>query len=216
MTFDYIIKKYNITVGNQHIIDIPNMGRIELAGLFAELGFNLGAEIGVEKGRYSEVLCMANPDLHLYSIDPWNDTAYEQGIPDGNASFVSAHEITKKRLAPYKNCHIVRKTSSAALNDFDDNSLDFVYIDANHDFPNFIFDLHNWIKKVKEGGIVSGHDYQVMSYSKFNHVKRALDAYARSYRMIPFFIIGDFEVREGELRDKWRSWMWVKKEGGMR
>ncbi len=215
-TYNHIIKKYNITVGNQHIINIPNMGRIELAALFAELGFNKGAEIGVEKGRYSEVLCMANPNLHLYSIDPWIDTAYEQGIPDGQASFSSAYEITQRRLAPYPNCHIVRKTSAEALDDFDDNSLDFVYIDANHDFPNFVFDLHNWIKKVKEGGIVSGHDYQVMSYSKFNHVKRALDAYTRSYRMIPFFVVGSFDVKEGEIRDKWRSWFWVKKEGGLR
>ena len=215
-TFQYIIDKYKITVGKQHIIDIPDMGRIELAGLFAELGFNLGAEIGVEKGRYSEVLCMANPNLHLHSIDPWINTAYEQGIPDGQASFSTAFEITKRRLAPYPNCHIVRKTSSDALDDFEDNSLDFVYIDANHDFPNFTFDLHNWLKKIKEGGIMSGHDYQVMSYKRFNHVKRALDAYTRSYRMIPFFVVGDFEVKPGLIRDKWRSWFWVKKEGGLR
>ena len=209
-TYKYITDKYKIDVGKQHIIDIPNMGRIELAGLFMELDFNKGAEIGVEKGRYSEVLCMANPNLHLYSIDPWIKSAYEQGIPDGEASFISAYEKTQRRLAPYPNCHIVRKTSAEALSDFEDNSLDFVYIDANHDFPNFIFDLHNWLKKVRPGGIMSGHDYQVMSYNKFNHVKRALDAYARSYRMIPLFVVGSFEVNPGELRDKWRSWFWVK------
>lgn len=209
-TFDYIINKYNITVGNQYIVDIPNIGRNDLAQLFAELGFNKGAEIGVEKGRYSEVLCQANPNLHLYSIDPWIDTAYEQGIPDGQASFTSAYAQTQRRLAPYKNCHIVRKTSGEALKDFEDNSLDFVYIDANHDFPNFIFDLHYWIKKVKPGGIISGHDYAVFSYRRFNHVKRALDAYARSYRMIPFFIVGSMEIKPGEIRDRYRSWFWVK------
>lgn len=209
-TFKYIVDKYKLDIGSQYIVDIPNIGRNDLAKLFAELGFNKGAEIGVEKGRYSEVLCQANPNLDLYSIDPWVEEAYEQGIPDGQASFISAYAQTQKRLAPYPKCHIVRKYSAEALKDFEDNSLDFVYIDANHDFPNFVFDLHNWIKKVRPGGIISGHDYAVFSYKRFNHVKRALDAYARSYRMIPLFIVGRFEIVPGEIRDKWRSWFWVK------
>ena len=211
-TFDYIIDKYKINVGRQHIVDIPNMGRIELAGLFKELDFNLGAEIGVDKGEYSEVLCKANPELHLYSVDPFTIDAYEKNnleVSGTNETHNYNFETSIKRLSPY-NCTIIRKTSAEALSDFEDNSLDFVYIDANHDFPNFVFDLHNWIKKVRPGGIVSGHDYQIMPYHKFNHVKRVLDAYARSYKMIPFFVVGSFEVNPGEIRDRWRSWFWVK------
>jgi hypothetical protein len=97
-----------------------------------------------------------------------------------------------------------------ALKLFPDNSLDFVYIDGNHDFLNIIQDIDGWKKKVRPGGILSGHDYANFSFKKHNHVKRALDAYARSYRMIPFFIAGDYEVRDGEKRDKYRSWFWVK------
>jgi predicted O-methyltransferase YrrM len=100
--------------------------------------------------------------------------------------------------------------SSEALKDFEDESLDFVYIDANHDFPNFTFDIHNWLKKIKKGGIMSGHDFAYFSYRKFNHVKRALIAYARCYRMIPIFVCGTTTVGTRLKRDHFRSWFWVK------
>jgi hypothetical protein len=209
---EYILNKYKINIDRQYIVDIPNMGRNDLATLFKELGFTKGAEIGVELGIYSEVLCKANPELKLYCVDPWSTFAYEPGI-DGidleQQKYDKRYEETVKRLAPY-NATIIRKPSLNALVDFEDNSLDFVYIDANHDFPNFINDLHQWSKKVRPGGIVAGHDYALFSYKKHNHVKRALDAYARCYRMIPLFIIGRFEQIKGETRDRYRSWMWVK------
>ena len=210
-TLKYILKKYNIIVGSQYVVNIPDVGRDNLAELFKELDFNRGVELGVDRGEYSEVLCKANPSLHLFSVDPWASFAYEPNtyVNEEQSYFDKNYNETKERLAPH-NCTLVKKTSAKALKDFEDNSLDFVYIDANHDFPNFVFDLHNWLKKIKPGGIISGHDYAVFSYSKFNHVKRALDAYARCYRMIPLFIVGAMEYKEGTIRDKYRSWFWVK------
>jgi len=207
-TLNYIFKKFNIIVGKQYYIDIPQMvGSVDLAKLLAELKLNKGAEVGVDRGEYSEILCKANPNLHLYSIDPWVDSVYEDGIPDKSADFESYYQETVKRLAPY-NCTIVRKTSMEALKDFKDNSLDFVYIDANHDFLNFTMDLHHWLKKVRPGGIIAGHDFAYFSYRKFNHVKRALLAYARSYRMIPLFAV--MHNPHGIKRDRFRSWFYVK------
>ena len=55
-TLDYILKKYNITVGKNYFIDIPEMkGSADLAKLFAELGFTNGVEIGTDQGEYAEV-----------------------------------------------------------------------------------------------------------------------------------------------------------------
>lgn len=214
VTFKDIEKKYNLKVGNQYIVDIPNMGRNDLAVLFKELGFTKGAEIGVERGIYSEILLKANPALTLYSIDPWRVEAYEpniDGVDPEQEKYDQRLEETKRRLAPYKSV-IVHDTSLNALKIFTDESLDFVYIDANHDFPNFINDLHQWSKKVKYGGIIAGHDYAKYPFKKHNHVKRALDAYARCYRMVPLFIVGRYEQIEGETRDKYRSWFYVKEK----
>ena len=213
--YDYIVKKYNLNVGSQYIVEIPNMGRDDLAKLFAELNLNKGAEIGVRRGEYSKVLCKANPNLKLYSIDSWMLSDYEplEQITALNAPqeyFEGKYQETIRMLSSYKNCTIVRKSSMDALKDFEDESLDFVYIDANHDFVNFTNDLHYWLKKVRMGGIMSGHDYAYFSYKKFNHVKRALVPYARCYRMIPLFIVGAEEYKDGVTRDKYRSWFWVK------
>jgi hypothetical protein len=127
------------------------MDRDDLAVLFAELGFNKGVEIGVEKGLYSEVLCKANPNLHLLSIDPWQASAYEHsshGVDTDQSQYDERYAETIERLAPY-NCAVIRKTSMEAVKDIADESLDFVYIDGNHDFVNFTNDLHYWRKKVR-------------------------------------------------------------------
>lgn len=216
-TYKYILDKYKIDVGNRYIVEIPNIGRDDLAVLFGELGFNRGVEVGVDKGEYSEVLCKANPNLELFGVDPYILSAYEErinpkeaGIHDTQEGFDGNLDTAKNRLARFEKYQFVRKPSLEALDDFEDESLDFVYIDANHDFPNFINDLHGWLKKVKTGGIMSGHDYANFSYRKFNHVKRALDAYARCYRMIPMFIVGAEEKVDGVKRDRFRSWFWIK------
>lgn len=214
LSVEWIEKRFNLKVGSQYIVDIPNIGRDDMAKLFAEVGFNEGAEIGVECGLYSEVLLKANPNLHLSCIDPWLASAYDpkaaiHAVDTEQSKYDERYQECVGRLKSY-NADIIRKCSLDALSIFPDESLDFVYIDANHDFPNFINDIHQWGKKVKMGGIVSGHDYAIFSYKKHNHVKRALDAYARSYRMIPLFIIGAMECKKGTTRDKYRSWMWIK------
>jgi hypothetical protein len=212
-TFDYIVQKYNLSIGKRYIIDIPNIGRNDLANVFAELQFNRGAEIGVEKGKYSEVLCKANPNLRLYCVDPWSVAAYEpgiHGIEPQQKSHDEYFEETKERLAPYK-CEIIRKTSVAAAEYFLDESLDFVYIDANHDFVNVATDIHIWSKKVKKGGIVSGHDYAFFPLRKHNHVKYVVQSYTRAYGIIPYFVVGAEAFGEpGIVRDAIRSWFWIK------
>lgn len=209
-TYDYIVNKYEIDVGRQYLIDVEGMvGAVALSKLFADLKFNKGVEVGVDRGLFSEILCKDNPNLELFCVDPWIYDAFPEGNPYRlkQEYFDGCYKEAVERLALY-NATIIKKTSMDALADFKDNSLDFVYIDANHDFLNFTQDLHHWIKKVRFGGIISGHDYAYYSYSKFNHVKRALIAYARCYRMIPVFAV--MYTSEGLKRDKFRSWFWVK------
>lgn len=76
-TLDFIPKKFDINFDDSTPmpIEIPNFGRNQLAALFNELEFKIGAEIGVEKGTYSETLCKAIPGVKLYCIDAW--TIYE-------------------------------------------------------------------------------------------------------------------------------------------
>lgn len=127
--------------------------RQDLASLFAAFGHTRGAEIGTQRGLYSEVLCRANPGLHLTCIDPWS-TFGGPGQTDQNRKYASACA----RLHPYA-VTILRMTSLEALAHVADRSLDFVFIDGDHRFDYVCPDLIFWSRKVKSGGIVAAHDY---------------------------------------------------------
>ncbi len=209
-TLDYIAKKYNIDLSQSNPIEIRNAGRGTLASLFKELGFKVGAEVGVERGKYSEVLCTKNPGVRLYAIDYW--TSYS-GYRDytSQSKLDRFYEEVKERLKDF-NCKIIKKSSVEAAKDFEDNSLDFVYIDANHEFRHVVEDISAWIKKVRPGGIISGHDYRRATKAKYlHHVVEAVQGYTKAYFVKPWFILGIRRAKnKGEIRDKRRSWFWVK------
>ena len=136
-------------------VDLP-MKQLYLARLFAALGFRQIAEIGVLKGGFSATLWKENREATIYCVDPWE--AYEgYAEPYTQQAMDEIHSIAVKRLAGM-GCRIIRKTSMEALGDFEDESLDAVYIDANHRFEYVTQDIAGWSKKVRSGGIVSGHD----------------------------------------------------------
>lgn len=192
-------------------IEIPDVGREDLTHLFAHLGFNLGVEVGTERGIYAETLCKANPKLSLYCVDPY--LAY-----DGYREHVSQRKLddfwgeATLRLMPYT-CWIQRWFSIEAVNWHKDNSLDFVYLDGNHNLLHVIQDLHAWLPKVKSGGIIAGHDYIRRKKGRYTaevHVVEAVNAFTEAYHIRPWFTVGTKEQREGEIRDSARSWFWVK------
>jgi len=164
--------------------------RKELAKMFADMGLNTGAEIGVERGEFAEVLCKANPKLKLYCIDAWK--AYK-GYRDhtNQTKLNSFYEKTKETLAPY-DVEIIKAWSMEAVDKFKDGSLDFVYIDANHDFGHVAEDIYRWSKKVRSGGIVSGHDYVKRRSSIECQVKDVVDAWCYTYKLEPHFTDDSF------------------------
>jgi hypothetical protein len=52
-----------------------------------------------------------------------------------------------------------RKLSEEAVGAFPNDSLDFVYIDANHEFNAVLQDIRGWFPKVRPGGVLAGHDF---------------------------------------------------------
>jgi len=166
--------------------------RQDLAEIMAEMGYKTGAEIGVAQGTFSEVLCQTIPNLHLMCVDPWQ--AYDrisQELCDRR------YELAVERLSHY-NTTIIRKSSLEAAREIPDESLDFIYIDGAHDFDNVMIDLILWARKVRKGGIVSGHDYFHFYQSG---VCRAVDAYTVAHGVTQWYI----------TKEKEASWFWVKK-----
>jgi hypothetical protein len=202
-TLEYIVKKFDIDLKKDQPIQIPSIGRQGLVELFAELDFCEGAEIGVDRGIFSERLCKANPNLCLFSIDSWSTSSFEDPLntsPAIQKQFDRHYQDAQRRLANC-NCQIIRKESLDAVKDFADNTLDFVYIDANHSFVHVASDLYRWEKKVRIGGIISGHDYVHFPPAKDNHVKHIVDAYVQAFEIKPYFELG---------QDRFHSWFWIK------
>jgi len=182
---------------------VSNSSRNDLPLLFKELGFKTGVEVGVYKGEYSEKFC--EQGLHMNLVDPWivykNYRKHPKELP-----YNELEEITRKRLLPY-DCNIIKANSMDALASIPDGSADFVYIDSNHSLPYIAQDIYEWNRKVKVGGIISGHDYFNGSnnpyWIRICHVKYVVDVCTKIFGIDNYYVIGD--------RDKRPSWMWVKK-----
>ena len=106
-------------------VEIPDCSRDDLPDFFVQMGFKTGAEIGVARGAFSEKFLVAG--LKLFGIDPWKD--YED-YP--HPKLEADYQEAKKLQSVYPNYQIIRKTSMEAVAEFEDESLDFAYIDGNH------------------------------------------------------------------------------------
>lgn len=195
-------------------VPIPNVGRNQLAEWGAELGFTRIVEVGVRAGEYTEILCRANPQARIYGIDPWATYA---GYMDGsryNTQRWNNEQYRKARsiAASFPNCSLIRKYSMAAVKEFERDSIDMVYIDGNHDFAHCTEDIQEWTKIVRPGGIIAGHDYKPMRLPhEVIEVYQAVNAYTAAHSISPWFVLGARQSHPGVIRDKYRSWMWVKK-----
>lgn len=144
--------------------------RTELAKHFAKLGFKKGAEVGVFAGYYSRVLLDTIPDLTLYMVDSWileerRRQAYK--------------EVMSVFPAQYPKAVILKGNSLEIAKTIEPESLDFVFIDAAHDYKSVKNDLEAWVPKVKKGGIVSGHDYYRGSSGRMGVIE-AVDEFVKA------------------------------------
>jgi cephalosporin hydroxylase len=81
----------------------------------------------------------------------------------------------------------IQATSLEASEKFEDESLDFVFIDASHDYDNVLVDINAWYPKVKVGGYISGDDYAPC----WSGVRQAVDEFFEN-KMV-FFLNGNTE-----------------------
>ena len=127
---------------------------------WAVKGNNLiGVEIGVYKGEHA-LSMLKNLDIkRLYLIDPftlYSESKHYNGIEQDTLE--KAKEILIKRFEDNKRVLFIFERSEDCFDDIP-NDLDFVYIDGAHDYINVKRDIDNYYPKVKEGGILGGHDF---------------------------------------------------------
>lgn len=136
-------------------------GRDQLGDLLLRLRLlSRGAEIGVYKGEFAETLLKVWPG-RLLLVDTWRHM--DHYLDSWNVDDVQAERHlaeARVRLSPFGDrAAFCRMESKEAAELQPDQSLDFVYIDANHAYQSVLRDLALWYPKVRRGGLVCGHDY---------------------------------------------------------
>lgn len=90
-----------------------------------------------------------NPNTHL-----WIDAKYI------NIKNILIDNLTNLNLL--KCVDIIVDTSINASKNFKDNYFDLVFLDGDHRYEAFKKDLDIWYPKVKKGGILCGHDAEII------------------------------------------------------
>ena len=178
--------------------------RTELPELLNRRGLlGCGAEIGVKQGHFSEEILRRWRGRHLVSIDPWSEAGAEDYEDVANVA-QPVHERfyaeTQRRLARFgARSTIWRTTGAQAAKRVLHHSLDFVYIDARHDYDSVMRDLADWHDKVRPGGLLAGHDYLDgdRPEGRFG-VKSAVDEFCAERGLRPRGTFGD---------PPWPSWI---------
>lgn len=122
-------------------------------------------EVGVQGGGYAACMLRQTNPVQFYLIDCWehqDPTIYDD--PEANVSNPEQERLYRETVARFAGDSRVivwKKYSKDAVALFEDESLDWVYIDANHSYDAVKEDIALWWPKVKKGGFLSGHDYIV-------------------------------------------------------
>lgn len=178
-----------------HRLDLPLL--LNSRGLIG-----CGAEVGVKKGEYSELLLDGWRGRHLISIDPWlsaPETDYVDVANVAQETHDRYYEQTVNRLTRFgERSTVWRLTGAEAADRIPAHCLDFVYLDARHDPISVRQDLDAWTQKLRPGGILAGHDYLDGTFAEGHFgVKSAVDEFCAVRRL---------RVRATFADPPWCSW----------
>jgi predicted O-methyltransferase YrrM len=191
------------------IVRKENWLRKDMYKYFGELGFKLGCEVGVFRGRNAREMFRQIPGLKLIGVEANADqpsSTRHKNEPRYDRNRKSMLSRTKGR-----DFTLIENFSEIAVQEIPYNSLDFVYIDGDHSYDYVMTDIILYTRRVKPGGIVSGHDY--VSPGEYRHkfdinVREAVDDYCRIHNIETLYLTDN----KGGINksDKCPSWFFVK------
>jgi len=145
-----------------------------------EFGWTQGAELGLFDGRTHLYLLEQCPALNLIGVDIWDAPGFSEGetksgekcrCPHCEETRASRRATTgaERRAAVLAGARragrstILEMTTRAASVQVPPWSQDFVFIDADHSTEGVSADVFRWKSKVKLGGRLIGHDWNMRS-----------------------------------------------------
>jgi predicted O-methyltransferase YrrM len=114
------------------------------------------AEIGCYTGESTKMFLASGKVTLLYAIDIWEDEIGQYKKILSNHDFSAVEKTFDESIKGF-NVKKFKMCFSEAMESLP--ALDFIYIDANHDYEFVKDDITNALKKIKNGGLIAGHDY---------------------------------------------------------
>ena len=141
------------------------------------------AEIGVAEGNFSEKLISITRPKKIHLIDYWAGEKYDD-VMRLHVQQKFKNEIDASMVEI--NCG----DSVDELSKFSDGYFDWVYIDTDHSYKTTVQELYICRSKVKENGIIAGHDYITGSWkSKYRYgVIEAVNEFCIKYNWEIIFL----------------------------
>lgn len=129
-------------------------------------------EIGVRWGRNAKFVLNNFDITKIHLIDPYCELPYLTHIFDAK-SVQGYKSKAKLDLGPFEDkCVWYQDYSQNVVDEFEDESIDIIYIDGDHSYEAVLIDLTLFYPKIKEGGLIIGDDYNE------GGVKQAIEEYA--------------------------------------
>jgi hypothetical protein len=122
-------------------------------------------EVGVWKGMSAAYMAVeiinSGKDIKFDCIDNWEFVADLQDDIPQELFGEDIFETYLKNIEPVKDkITSIKSLSWDGAKHYEDSSLDFVFIDAAHDYESVKKDINAWLPKIKKGGAIGGHDYE--------------------------------------------------------
>jgi hypothetical protein len=150
---DRRLRAAGVELGPEHIRNLRVVpSRRDLLALLPRGG--VVAEVGAAFGEFSREIVDLCAPRKLYLVDLWDPGSARYGHP--------ALDAVRRRLAPELaagTVELVRAFSWDGLSALPERSLDWVYLDAAHDYESVRRDLEACLPRLREGGMIAGHDY---------------------------------------------------------
>lgn len=169
-----------LIVGWKRTREIPLVREDVMFNMGARFPTGRGVEVGTFKGEFSKEI-MNRWGGTLYMVDVWRGLGDEYNDISDHGDNDFYREAMNNTMGFEDRAIMIRATSIDAAKIFADNTLDFVYIDANHAYDFVREDIQAWLPKIKSGGYLCGHDYLDMDwYNDPNFAENGKDKFIYS------------------------------------